>query len=103
MIDISSKAVIQREAVAIGKIRLKNETVDLIKQGEVEKGDPLTTAKIAGILAAKNASNIIPLCHPISITSVDVEADISAHAMRGNIPLTALPVNPGKRHLETFR
>jgi len=79
MVDISPKAVIQREAVATGKIRVKSETADLIKQGKVEKGDPMTTAKISGILAAKNTSNIIPLCHPISITSIDVEVDVSVN------------------------
>ena len=76
MVDISSKAIIQREAIATGKIRLKSETINLIKQGKTEKGDPINTAKIAGILAAKNTSNIIPLCHPIPITKVEVTVEI---------------------------
>ena len=79
MVDISSKAIIQREAIATGKIRLKSETISLIKQGKTEKGDPITTAKISGILAAKNTSSIIPLCHPIPITKVEVSVEILAN------------------------
>ena len=76
MIDISLKPIIQREAVAIGKIKLKSETINLIKQGKIEKGDPINTAKISGILAAKNTSIIIPLCHPIPITKVYVVIEV---------------------------
>jgi cyclic pyranopterin phosphate synthase len=76
MIDISSKAIIQREAIATGKIRLKSETINLIKQAKTEKGDPINTAKIAGILAAKNTSNIIPLCHPLPITKIEIILEI---------------------------
>ena len=76
MIDISLKPIIQREAVAIGKIKLKSETINLIKQGKIEKGDPINTAKISGILAAKNTSIIIPLCHPIPITKVYVSIEV---------------------------
>ena len=76
MIDISSKPIIQREASAIGKIRLKKKTICLINQGKIEKGDPITVAKVAGIMAAKNTSAIVPLCHPISITNVEVATEI---------------------------
>lgn len=74
MVDITSKIGIYREATARGKIKLRAETIKLIKEGLIEKGNPLNTAKIAGILAAKNTPALIPLCHPIPITNVKVEA-----------------------------
>ena len=74
MVDVSGKAEVFREATAKGTIKLKAETVNLIREGKTAKGDPLYTAKIAGILAAKKTSNLIPLCHPLPLTSVEVEA-----------------------------
>jgi len=76
MVDVSSKPEVFREAIAAGTIRLKAETVRLIKEGRIAKGDPLYTAKIAGILAAKNTSKMIPLCHPLSLTKVEVQMEI---------------------------
>ncbi|MBN1357789.1 cyclic pyranopterin monophosphate synthase MoaC [Candidatus Bathyarchaeota archaeon] len=77
MVDVSGKAEVFREATAKGKIRLKPETVNLIIEEKIAKGNPLYTAKIAGILAAKKTSELIPLCHPLPLTSVEVEAKIS--------------------------
>jgi len=77
MVDITSKAETIREATAKGRIRLRAETVKRIIEGKVEKGDPISAAKIAGILAAKNTSNIIPLCHPIPLTNIRVDVRIS--------------------------
>ena len=76
MVDVSDKAEIFREATATGTIKLKLETVNLIKKGKIAKGNPLYTAKIAGVLAAKKTSGLIPLCHPLPLTSVEVEAKI---------------------------
>jgi cyclic pyranopterin phosphate synthase len=76
MIDISDKPETLREATASGIIRLKPETIQLIKKGKIAKGDPLYTSKIAAILAAKRTSSLIPLCHPIPITKVEVETEI---------------------------
>ena len=76
MVDVSGKAEIFREATAKGKIRLKPETVNLIRGGKIAKGNPLYTAKIAGVLAAKKTSELVPLCHPLPLTSVEVEAKI---------------------------
>jgi cyclic pyranopterin phosphate synthase len=76
MVDVSGKAEIFREATATGKIRLKPETVNLIREGKIAKGNPLYTAKIAGVLAAKKTSALVPLCHPLPLTSVKVEAEI---------------------------
>ena len=76
MVDVSGKAEVFREATAKGKIRLKPETVNLIREEEIAKGNPLYTAKIAGVLAAKKTSELIPLCHPLPLTNVEVEAEI---------------------------
>jgi cyclic pyranopterin phosphate synthase len=76
MVDVSGKAEIFREATATGKIRLKPETVNLIREGKIAKGNPLYTAKIAGVLAAKKTSELVPLCHPLPLTNVKVEAKI---------------------------
>jgi len=72
MVDVTEKAVTDREAVAVGEIRVRPETVRLIGQGDLPKGNVLETARIAGIMAAKQTSDLIPLCHPISITGIDL-------------------------------
>jgi cyclic pyranopterin phosphate synthase len=76
MADVSSKPEILREATSTGTIRLKPETIKLIKQGKIEKGEPLNTAKIAAILAAKKTSDLIPLCHPLPLANVKVETKV---------------------------
>ena len=81
MVDVSGKAEIFREATATGWIKLKAQTVDLIVAGKIAKGDPLYTAKIAGVLAAKRTSNLIPLCHPLPLTNVEVDVKISDKGM----------------------
>src|SRR3954468_11824137 len=73
MVDVGDKAVTAREAVARGSITMSREALRLIRTGAVKKGDPLQTARIAGILAAKQTSSLIPLCHPLPISSVNVE------------------------------
>jgi cyclic pyranopterin phosphate synthase len=76
MVDISGKPEVFREATATGTIKLKPETIRLINEGKIAKGDPLHTAKIAGILAAKKTSTLIPLCHSLPLTNVKVEAKV---------------------------
>lgn len=76
MVDITSKPQVHREATAKGHIKLKPQTIQLIKQGKIEKGDPFNVAKVAGILAAKNTSSIIPLCHPLPLTSINIDLKI---------------------------
>ncbi len=73
MVDVSAKPVQLREAVARGSIRLSPFTIRLIKSNRVAKGDVLNTARLAGIQAAKRTGELIPLCHPLSLTHVDVE------------------------------
>lgn len=76
MIDISGKEVVHREAEAEGVINLRKETVDAIKNGEIKKGDPLQAAEIACMLAVKKTPELIPLCHPIPITSINTEFEL---------------------------
>jgi cyclic pyranopterin phosphate synthase len=76
MIDISGKEVVHREAEAEGVINLRKETVDAIKNGEIKKGDPLQAAEIACMLAVKKTPELIPLCHPIPITSINMEFEL---------------------------
>jgi cyclic pyranopterin monophosphate synthase len=76
MVDVSDKDEIYREATAIGTIKLKAETIKLVKTGKIAKGDPICAAKIAGVLAAKKTSESIPLCHPLPLTSVKVEVNV---------------------------
>ena len=78
MVDVGKKEATERVATASAKVRLQPETLALITQGEIKKGDVFATARVAGILAAKRTPDLIPLCHPIPLTSVTV--DISAHA-----------------------
>jgi cyclic pyranopterin phosphate synthase len=76
MVDVSAKPEVYREAKAKGAIKLKAETLQLIREGKVEKGDPFEVAKVAGVLAAKNTSSLIPLCHPLPLTSVEIKLRI---------------------------
>jgi cyclic pyranopterin phosphate synthase len=72
MVDVSGKEVTAREAVAGGVITMSREAIRQIRAGAIKKGDPLQTARLAGIMAAKRTSELIPLCHPLPITFVDV-------------------------------
>lgn len=73
MVDVGDKPVTAREAVARGSIHMSAEARRQIRRGAVKKGDPLQTARLAGILAAKRTSSLIPLCHPLPLSSVNVE------------------------------
>lgn len=76
MVDVTAKPELYREATARGLIKLRPKTIQLIKEGRVEKGDPLQAAKIAGVMAAKSTSSLIPLCHPLPLTQVEVNVGI---------------------------
>jgi cyclic pyranopterin phosphate synthase len=75
MVDVTGKKLVYREAVAEGVIRLRPETVRLIKEGRVEKGDVFDVTRVAVVLAVKKTSELLPLCHPIPVTHVDVGFD----------------------------
>lgn len=78
MVDVSEKPEIHREATATGRIKLQPKTIQLMKEGKITKGDPCYTARIAGILAAKKTSELIPLCHPLPLTNVEVNVKLEA-------------------------
>ena len=84
MVDVSEKAVTSRIAVAENHIKMNRETFDIITEGRAKKGDVLGVARLAGIMAAKRTSDLIPLCHPLPITkvSVDLEPDSSLPGIR---------------------
>ncbi len=73
MVDVGEKAVTERIATAGGKVLVNPETFRLIKEGGMKKGDVLGTAQIAGIMAAKRTSDIIPMCHPLTLTGIDID------------------------------
>lgn len=72
MVDVGGKPATQREATAVAEIRMSPVATRLIRTGAVKKGDPLQAARLAGIMAAKRTSDLIPLCHPLALTFVDV-------------------------------
>jgi len=73
MVDVGDKAETRRTAIAEGVIRMRPETLELLETGRSPKGDPLLVAQVAGIQAAKRTSDLIPLCHPLPVTNVQVE------------------------------
>ena len=82
MVDVSAKADTVREAVAEGRISMSAEALLAIRAGNMKKGDVLGTARIAGILAAKKTSDLIPLCHPLMLSKISVEFEYEAAAIR---------------------
>ncbi len=86
MVNVSSKDVTLREAVATGKVIMKPETLEQIKSASLKKGDVIAAARIAGIMAAKNTPHLIPLCHPILIDEISIDFDLSG---KDSIGITA--------------
>lgn len=82
MVDVGGKPVTEREAVARGSIAMSREARRLVRSGAVKKGDPLQAARLAGIMAAKQTSALIPLCHPLPLTSVQVDLTPNARGYR---------------------
>ncbi|TNE31167.1 MAG: cyclic pyranopterin monophosphate synthase MoaC [Alphaproteobacteria bacterium] len=96
MVDIGAKAATARKAVAGGVIRMSADALAAIKAGDAPKGDVLGTARIAAIMAAKRTSDLIPLCHPIGLDSVDVEFEFA----EGGVRVTASASLTGKTGVE---
>jgi cyclic pyranopterin phosphate synthase len=82
MVDVTNKDVTTREAIATGLVRMSVETRDLVAGRRLEKGDALETARIAGIMAAKRTWDLIPLCHPLALTGVDVAVEAEEQGIR---------------------
>jgi cyclic pyranopterin phosphate synthase len=98
MVDVGDKAETVRIAVAEGFVRMRPETLDLILKGNAKKGDVLATARLAGIMAAKQTANLIPLCHPLMLSKVSVE--ISADAALPGLRVEAMAKLTGRTGVE---
>ena len=105
MIDVTQKKETERQAVAKGKVQMKLTTLELIRKGELEKGDVLAVAKTAGIMAAKETHRLIPLCHPLRLTHVAVEFHLPENGRALNpsecsVEITASAKGVGKTGFE---
>jgi cyclic pyranopterin monophosphate synthase len=98
MVDVGAKPDTERVAVAKGEIRMRPDTLELIRQGAMKKGDVLAVAQIAGVMAAKRTSELIPLCHPLPLTQVDVQIELDNQIPGVSITATARTV--GKTGVE---
>ncbi len=98
MVDVGAKPETERVAVAKGEVHLKPQTVAMIRQGLMKKGDVLTVAQIAGVMAAKKTSELIPLCHPIPINQVLVSLDLDEDLP--GVKITATVKTTGKTGVE---
>jgi cyclic pyranopterin phosphate synthase len=98
MVDVGSKPDSERVAIAEGYVKMLPETLTLIEQGALKKGDVLTVARIAGIMAAKRTSELIPLCHPIPLNKIAVDIILNKEASR--VEITATAQTTGKTGVE---
>ena len=81
MVDVGVKAVIRRTATATGSVRMSPETVEMLREKALPKGDALNTARIAGVMAAKRTPDLIPLCHGLNLTSIDLEFTVEGEGV----------------------
>jgi cyclic pyranopterin phosphate synthase len=98
MVDVGAKDDTERIAIARGEIVMKHGTLALIRAGSIKKGDVLTVAQVAGIMAAKKTSELIPLCHPLALTKVDV--DLALDESLPGVQITATAKTVGKTGVE---
>jgi len=98
MVDVSAKEETLREAVARGKVLMKPETVGAVEEASLSKGDVLAVAKIAGILAAKKTGDLIPLCHPLELTGIEIV--FSTDRIKGEVTIEAKVKTVGKTGVE---
>ena len=98
MVDVTAKRETAREAVATGTVRMKPETLALIQSGGVPKGDVIAVAKVAGVMAAKRTCDLIPMCHPLLLTDVDVQ--IRPDERDSALQITATVCSVGKTGVE---
>jgi len=98
MVDIVDKPVTARTAVAKGEVRMRPETLKLIQGGAIQKGDVLTVAEIAGVMAAKRTAELIPLCHPLDLSYLDVDMEFDS-SLPG-LKITATVKSTGKTGVE---
>lgn len=102
MVDVGAKAATHRVAVAEGRIRMQPATLALIEQGQARKGDVLGVARIAGIMAAKRTSELIPLCHPVALTRVALAFALEPDVAAVRVQATAETVGPTGVEMEAL-
>ena len=98
MVDVTAKEATVREAVAEGMVRMDPSTLRLIESGGMPKGDVFAVARIAGIMAAKRTGGLIPLCHPLPLTGIDIQ--FACNVMKGEIAIRATVKTVGKTGVE---
>ncbi|MFQ5438745.1 MAG: cyclic pyranopterin monophosphate synthase MoaC [Paracoccaceae bacterium] len=98
MVDVSDKPVTDRIASASGRVKMRPETLDLVKKGEAKKGDVLAVARLAGIMGCKRTPDLIPLCHPLAITKVTV--DLAIDAASSSVVITSTVKTSGQTGVE---
>ncbi len=98
MVDVSAKADSEREAIARGEVAMQPETLAMIREGRMAKGDVLAVAQVAGIMAAKRTSELIPMCHPLPLTSVALDFHLDEEQSR--VLITATVKTTGKTGVE---
>lgn len=98
MVDVSSKQDTERVALALGDVFMNRTTLEAVKKGNINKGDVLAVAQVAGIMAAKNTASLIPMCHPLFLTGVDISFEIDEDKSR--IEIKAKVKTTGKTGVE---
>lgn len=97
MVDVSKKDITERKAIAVGEVKMKPSTLEMIKNGEMKKGAVLETARISGIMGVKKTPDIIPMCHPLLISGIDLEFEFKDE---DKIMIKAVVKNSGKTGVE---
>ncbi len=97
MVDVSEKDITNRKAIAVGKIKMKPKTLKMIKEGNIKKGVVLETARISGIMGVKKTPDIIPMCHPLLISGIDIEFEFKGE---DTIKIKSIVKNSGKTGVE---
>jgi cyclic pyranopterin phosphate synthase len=100
MVDVGDKPLTNREALAVGQITMQPATLALIQNNQIKKGDVLATARIAGIMAAKNTSALIPLCHPLQLNSIQINFEWLQKDSLAGIKIEARVKNTGQTGVE---
>ena len=102
MVDVGAKAETKRTAVAAGRVLVDRNTFDLIRSGGMKKGDVLTVAQIAGIMGAKRTPELIPMCHPVALTGVELDLHLNEEMLAVEIEATASCVGPTGVEMEAL-
>jgi len=97
MVDVSKKDITERKAIAVGEVKMKSSTLEMIKKGDMKKGAVLETARISGIMGVKKTPDIIPMCHPLLISGIDLEFKFKDE---NKIIIEAIVKNSGKTGVE---